>query len=114
MKDRVVTSVHSISTIHIRADQESFTLVCTECVCLVRRSVCSQERLFIEVVSVCSTSAGVVFWEAKRVEVLVDCDYRKEVVVIFVRGKAGFNEASCNGDWMIWLEVEAFWYGVKD
>lgn len=84
MKDWIMTSVHGISTIHIRADQESFALVCTERVCLVRRSVCSQECLFIEVVGICSTPTGVVFWEAKRVEVLFDRDYGKEVVVVFV------------------------------
>jgi len=51
-----------------------------------------QYSLLVEVIRVCFCASWMVCWEAERVEVLMCTNYGKEVVVILVTWKAGFDE----------------------
>src|SRR5277367_1316200 len=80
----VVTSVDGISSVYICTDEVSFALVCSEYIRLMRTRVCPQNRISVNIVCICLTSPGMVFWEAQRIEVLM-CRYNgEECVVVFV------------------------------
>lgn len=73
--------INSISSVDVRANQISFSLVLTEDVCLMSACVGSEHIFTVDVICICPTSPRMVGRESQRVKVLSDGDYRREVVV---------------------------------
>lgn len=79
-----MAAIDRISSVHIRTYEKPFAFIPAKGICLVRTSVGTQDGIFVNIVSVRPASARVVLGEFERIEVLMCCYDRKEVVMVFV------------------------------
>ena len=102
-----MTSVNSISPVHIGTDGVSFAFIVSECVDLVCRCVGPEAGVFVDVVSIRGTSAWMVCGKAKGIEVLGDANDGWEIVVVCIcwRGEAGFYQLPGESNGVVRLEV---------
>ena len=79
-----MAAVNGISSVDICTNSITFTSVVTKYFCLVGTSVCSQYRVFVDIVSVCPTSSRVIFGKAKGIKILGNSDGWMKIVVVIV------------------------------
>lgn len=77
-----MASVDGVSPVYVCADRITFTLVISEYLGLMSTGMRPQYGIFVDIVCISTTSAGVILGEAERVEVLGDCDDRMEIIIV--------------------------------
>ena len=99
--------INCISSVYIRADQETLTLVRSEDICLVCTRVRPQNCVFIDIVGICLASSWMVERKSERVEVLVGGYDGEEGVVVLVGWvrEAGFDDCAGYSDGVVFLYV---------
>ena len=83
-----MASVDGISPVYVCADRVTFTSIVLKYFCLMSTGVRPQYGAIVNIVRVRTTSSWVIDGEAERVEVLGDCDDRREIIVVGIcRGR---------------------------
>lgn len=93
--------INGVTTVDICRNEESITLIGAENICLMSRSVCSEERISVDVVGIRSVSARMICWKSKTLKVLNSGHNGEEVIVGLVAWESGFDELASDTDRMI-------------
>ena len=87
MKDGVMAAIDCIAPVDIRRNGVPIRSIAPKSVGLVRRGVCSEAGLRIDIICLCGTPAWMIGGESKRIEILVGAHDRGKVVVMGIKGR---------------------------